>query len=158
MTLYFAYGSNMQSAAMQARCRNAWAVGAATLHGYQFFIGREGWGSVRPKRGGVVHGVLWRVTPRDLAALHAYELLDKGLYDLRTLPVRRAARHVSALIYLLRRRQTGMPKPGYAELCAAAAREWNFPAAYVGSLERWSVSRWTGSRVIVVTDRGSAPG
>lgn len=158
MTLYFAYGSNMPRAAMQARCRDARPVGVAMLRGYQFYIGVAGWGSVRPKSGGIVHGVLWRVTPRDLAALHAYELLDKGLYDLRTLPVRAQGRHVGALVYLLRRRQTGRPKPGYAELCAAAAREWQFPPAYVGSLARWSVSRWTGSRVIGVTDRGSESG
>ena len=158
MILYFAYGSNMHSAAMQGRCREARAVGPARLDGYQFFIGIDGWGSVRRKAGSVVHGVLWKVTPRDLAALHAYELLDKGLYDLRRLPVRTGARQVGALIYLLRRRRTGMPKPGYAEFCAAAARGWHFPEPYIRSLERWSVSRWTGSRVIGVTDRGSENG
>jgi hypothetical protein len=158
MTLYFAYGSNMHRAAMQGRCREARALGLARLDGYQFFIGIDGWGSVRRKAGSIVHGVLWKVTPRDLAALHAYELLDKGLYDLRTLPVRVGARSVGANIYLLRRRQTGTPKPGYAELCAAAAREWNLPAHYVRSLERWSTSRWTGSRVIGVIDRGSEIG
>ena len=152
MTLYFAYGSNMHRAAMEGRCREARAVGVAQLDGYQFFIGIDGWGSVRRKAGSVVHGVLWKVTPRDLAALHAYELLDKGLYDLRTLPVRSGACNVRALIYLLRRRQTGAPKPGYAELCAAAAREWHLPDRYVRSLERWSVSRWTGSRVLGVAD------
>ena len=154
MTLYFAYGSNMHRAAMRARCRDARAVGVATLGGYQFFIGIDGWGSVRRKSGSVVHGVLWKLTPRDMAALHAYELFDKGLYDLRTLPVRAGARTVGAMIYVLRRRQTGQPKPGYAELCAAAAREWNFPARYVGSIERWSVSRWTGSRVLDVGEVG----
>jgi hypothetical protein len=158
MTLYFAYGSNMHRAAMQGRCRHARAVGPARLDGYQFFIGADGWGSVRRKAGSVVHGILWKVTPRDLVALHAYELLDKGLYDLRRLPVRAGARQVGAMIYLLRRRRTGMPKPGYAELCAAAAREWHFPERYIRSLERWSVSRWTGSRVIGVTDRRSESG
>ncbi|MCF8475921.1 MAG: gamma-glutamylcyclotransferase [Pseudolabrys sp.] len=152
MPLYFAYGSNMHRAAMQGRCREARAVGVATLAGYRFFIGVDGWGSVRREPGRVVHGVLWKVTPRDLAALHAYELLDKGLYDFRTLPVRTGARSVGAMIYLLRRRRTGTPKPGYAEFCAAAAREWHLPEGYVRSIERWSVSRWTGSRVIGVTD------
>ena len=152
MTLYFAYGSNMHRAAMQERCRAARPIGPARLDGYQFFIGAAGWGSVRRKPGGVVHGILWKLTPRDMAALHAYEWLDKGFYDLRWLPVRAGARQVNAMIYLLRRRRTGTPKPGYAELCAAAAHEWNFPARYVRSLERWSVSRWTGSRVIGVTE------
>ena len=146
--LYFAYGSNMDESAMQARCPMARAVGPARLDGYRFFIGVDGWGSVRPSPGGVVHGVLWHVTPRDLAALHAYEWLDQGLYDVRRLPVRTGSRTALATIYLLRRRQTGRPKPGYAELCAAAARQWNLPERYVRSIERWSVSRWTGARAV----------
>ncbi len=155
MTLYFAYGSNMDKAAMRVRCRGAQALGPARLDGYGFFIGIDGWGSVKPSAGGRVHGVLWKLTPRDMAALHAYEMLDKGLYDVRGLPVRVGAHTARAMIYLLRRRQTGTPKPGYAEFCAAAARAWHFPERYIRSIERWSVSRWTGSRVIGVTDRSA---
>lgn len=122
MTLYFAYGSNMSSAAMRARCPGARAVGTAILEGHQFFIGLEGWGSVRPVPGARVHGVLWRLTPRDMAILHAYELLHKGIYDVCSLPVRYGSSRVSAMIYRLRRPIVGKPKPGYAEFCAAAAR------------------------------------
>jgi hypothetical protein len=150
MTLYFAYGSNMNSPAMMRRCPDARAIGPALLDGYRFFIGLEGWGSVRVSAGNRVHGVLWRLSPRDIAALHAYELLHKGLYGVRTLPVLRAARRMPAMIYLLRRRVEGNPRPGYVELCAAAARAWKLPERYVRSLERWSVSRWTGCRVIDV--------
>jgi hypothetical protein len=148
MTLYFAYGSNMHASAMTKRCPSARAIGPARLDGYGFFIGVDGWGSVRRSPGGSVHGVLWRLTPRDLAALHAYELLDKGLYDVRTLPVRVGVRTATAMLYVLRRRKTGRPKPGYAEMCAAAARSWKLPERYVRSVARWSVSRWTGSRDI----------
>ncbi len=88
MTLYFAYGSNMQRVAMQGRCPGARVVGPARLNGYRFFVGIDGWGSVKPDSGDSVHGVLWHLTPRDIAALHAYELLHKGLYDVRRLAVR----------------------------------------------------------------------
>ena len=152
MTLYFAYGSNMQRAAMQARCPTARAVGPAKLDNYKFFIGVDGWGSVRQSPGDTVHGILWRVTPRDLAALHAYELLHKGLYDVRYLPVREGKRRVLAMLYLLRRRAAGQPKPGYVEMIAASARGWKLPERYIRSVERWSVSRWTGARVIDVGD------
>jgi cation transport regulator ChaC len=150
MALYFAYGSNMDRAAMQQRCPGARAVGPAALEGYKFFVGLEGWGSVRPGPGDTVHGVLWRLTPRDIAALHAYELLHKGLYDVRVLPVRQGARRVPALIYLLRRRIAGRPRPGYVELIASSARAWNLPERYIRSVERWSTSRWTGARIIDV--------
>lgn len=152
MTLYFAYGSNMQRAAMRGRCPSARAIGKASLEGYRFFVGIDGWGSVRTSPGGIVHGVLWRLTPRDVAALHAYELLHKGLYDVRRVPVRSGARRVTAMIYQLRRRAAGRPKPGYVEMIAAAARGWKLPEPYIRSVERWSVSRWTGARVIDVGD------
>ncbi len=103
-----------------------------------------------PSAGDSVHGVLWDLTPRCLAALHAFELLHKGLYQVRHLPVRQGARLTPAMIYLLRRRQPGKPKPGYTEMIAAAAREWQLPEAYIRSVERWSVSRWTGARIIDV--------
>jgi hypothetical protein len=148
MTLYFAYGSNMHCSAMKRRCPGARAVGPAALNGYRFFVGLDGWGSVAPSAGDTVHGILWRLTPRDIAALHAYELLHKGLYDVRYLPVRHGTRRLRAMIYLLRRRAAGTPRPGYVEMIAAAARGWKLPEPYIRSVERWSASRWTGARVI----------
>jgi cation transport regulator ChaC len=150
MTLYFAYGSNMNRAAMARRCPGARAVGAAVLEGHSFFIGIDGWGSVKAAPGTTVHGVLWRLTPRDIAALHAYELLHKGLYEARHLPVLIGGRRMRAMVYLLRRRNIGRAKPGYVEMIAAAARSWHMPDAYVRAIERWSPSWFTGARVIDV--------
>jgi len=148
MTLYFAYGSNMSRAGMAARCPGARVVGPARLDNYRFFVGIDGWGSVKPSRGDRVYGVLWWLMPRDVAAMHAYELLHAGLYDVRRLPVRAGPRLMPAMIYLLRRRTPGRPKPGYIELIAAAARDWKFPKRYIETIERGSISRWTGARVI----------
>ncbi len=147
---YFAYGSNLNRAAMRVRCPGARALGPAALKGYKFFVGIDGWGSVKPARGATVHGVLWRLTPRDIAALHAYEHLHRGLYDVRHLPVRVGACRLLAMIYLLRNRAPGRPRPGYTEMIAAAARDWNLPGDYIRSVERWSTSRWTGARIIDV--------
>ena len=88
MTLHFAYGSNMSRALMGARCRGAEAVGIAVLSGWRFVINPEGFGSIAPRPGGRVHGVLWRLSARDLAAINAYESVDSGLYLRRRLPVR----------------------------------------------------------------------
>jgi len=148
MTFYFAYGSNMHRASMTHRCPGARAIGPAMLNGYRFFVGLDGWGSVAPSAGDTVYGVLWRLTPRDIAALHAYELLHKGLYDVQSLPVRHGRQCVRAMIYLLRRRISGNPRPGYVEMIAAAARSWKLPEPYIRSVERWSASRWTGTRVV----------
>ena len=103
MTLYFAYGSNMDRSAMRYRCPGARAMGPAVLDDHRFFVGIDGWGSVSASRGEVVHGVLWRLTPRDIAALHAYELLHRGLYDVRYLPVRHKAPGATARKHEARR-------------------------------------------------------
>lgn len=150
MLLYFAYGANMSAVAMRHRCPDAQAVGQSVLEDFRFFVGREGWGSVRPSRGDDVHGVLWRLSPRDLAVLHAFELLHQGLYDIRRLPVLYEGKRVPALIYLLRRRASGRPRPGYIESIAAAARGWHLPEAYIRSVERWSPSGFAGARGIDV--------
>ena len=43
------------------------------------------------------------------------------------------------MIYLLRnRRKPAGRSPGYAEMIAAAARDWQLPEPYIRSVERWS--------------------
>jgi len=146
MTLHFAYGSNMSRALMGVRCPGAIALGTATLPHWRFVIGVEGHGSIAPRPGARVHGVLWRVGARDIAAINAYENLDSGLYARRFVPVRHGARLVPALVYILRRPGTGRPRPAYVHLVVAAARDWGLPEPYVDALQRWSPSGWRGTR------------
>jgi hypothetical protein len=146
MTLHFAYGSNMSRALMRARCPGAGAVGTATLAHWRFIIGVEGHGSIAPRPGATVHGVLWRVGARDIAAINAYENLDSGLYMRRIVPVRHGASLHPALVYILRRPGEGTARPGYVHLVVAAARDWGLPARYVDALQRWSPSGWRGTR------------
>jgi hypothetical protein len=146
VTLHFAYGSNMSRALMRARCRDAQALGVATLAGWGFVVNPDGVGSLAPRRGGMVHGVLWRLTPRDLAAVNAYEGIGSGLYRRLRLTVRCGARRHSALVYLAVRKGEGVPRPGYIDLVVGAARDWGLPAPYMHSLRRWSPSRWRGVR------------
>jgi gamma-glutamylcyclotransferase (GGCT)/AIG2-like uncharacterized protein YtfP len=137
MTLHFAYGSNMSRALMGRRCPGAHALGPARLDGWRFMIMREGYASVASAPGGAVHGVVWRLSPRDLAALNAYESLHRGLYVRRVLPVVIGAGRRAALVYVAAGRAPGRPQPGYQELLVAAAREWSLPADYVAMLARW---------------------
>ena len=144
--LHFAYGSNMDQAAMRQRCPGARAVGPARLDNWRFIVMRDGYASIVPASGAVVHGVLWRLSPRDLAAVNAYEALDSGLYRRRMLSVRHAGGRVQALVYVGRDRSTGRPKPDYHQAVVAAARAWNLPEDYVRTLERWSPSRRAAGR------------
>ena len=143
--LHFAYGSNMSRGLMRARCPNATALGIATLAGWRFVVNPDGMGSIARCAGSVLHGVLWRVTLRDLAAINAYESVDTGLYLRRTLPVRRGGGIAPALVYIARRRGKGTPRPAYIDVVVEAAREWKMPAAHIRALKRWSPSGWGGA-------------
>ena len=94
----------------------------------------------------MVHGVLWRLGPRDLAAINAYESLDSGLYVRRMLPVRHDRRQVRALVYVARQRGEGRPRPGYMAVVEDAAREWQLPERYVRTLRRWAPAALAGAR------------
>src|SRR5262249_17803566 len=137
MTLHFAYGSNMSRVLMGARCPGAAALGVATLPGWRFVINPDNVGSLAPHPGGLVYGVLWRLTPRDLAAINAYEGVDTSFYLRRILPVRLGAAQAAALTFLARRRGEGRPHPGYISIVVEAARDWQLPPAYIRSLQRW---------------------
>jgi gamma-glutamylcyclotransferase (GGCT)/AIG2-like uncharacterized protein YtfP len=135
MTLYFAYGANMDRAAMARRCRGAVALGPARLAGWRYVIA-EGYGSIAPAAGSSVYGVLWRLTPRDLAALNAFESLDSGLYRRAMLTVVYEAGRSRVLVYVGRQRGKRRPMPGYQERLVAAAQAWRLPAFYVAELRR----------------------
>jgi len=152
MTLHFAYGANMSGAVMRRYAPGARALGVAALSGYRFVITADGYASVVPDRAQVVHGVLWRLIPRDRVTLDAWENVAAGLYRAETVPVRSAGRRLPALVYVARAGGPGRPKPapkpalkpapksapkpGYLELVIAAAREWDLPADYIGLLQR----------------------
>ncbi len=154
MTLHFAYGSNMSRPHMLMRCPDATALGTATLAGWRFVINPDGYGSVAPQPGGIVRGVLWRLHPRDLAVINAYENVAGGLYLRRLLPVLHGERREQALIYIATRRGEGTPRPGYMEIVVAAARDWAMPEAYIRSLQRWSPSGFRGARLKDVREIG----
>lgn len=138
--LHFGYGSNMSRASMRLRCPNARDVGPAVLEDHRFLISTDGYATVVPEPGARVHGLLWRLTSRDLAALNAYERLDTGLFRARILPVRHGTGRVAALVYTGRSRTAGRPRPGYLELVVAAARDLGLPHAYVRELARFAAT------------------
>jgi len=137
-TLHFAYGANMSRAVMRRYAPAASALGAAELVGPRFVITGDGYASVEPERASSVHGVLWRITPRDRVSLDAWENVEGGLYRAATLAVKHDGRRMTALVYRARPNGEGRPKPGYIELVIAAAREWSLPEDYIGALAAWS--------------------
>ena len=137
MMLHFSYGANMSRAVMRKYAPQARALGVAALAGHRFIITADGYASVQPVRGHSVHGVLWRITPRDRVLLDAWENTTAGLYRAEMRTVRGTGRSIKALVYVARPTGVGRSKPGYMELVLAAARQWDLPAAYVATLQCW---------------------
>ena len=137
MPLYFAYGANMDVAAMALRCPRSTPVGPGRLANHRFFIMHEGYASVRPEAEATVHGLLWSLALADVPALDRYEEIGDGLYTKVVQPVIRPGGFRRALIYKGSGRETGSPKPGYMEAVLVAAESLDLPALYRDELRRW---------------------
>jgi gamma-glutamylcyclotransferase (GGCT)/AIG2-like uncharacterized protein YtfP len=135
MRFYFAYGSNMDRAHMTKLCPQAEALGPARIDQHRFFIAAGGYGSIAPKRGAIVHGVLWRITARDRIALDTYESVGDGLYQPATLPVHHGDKLLRALVYVANDARPGRASEKYHRAVLAAARAWELPEDYVRALE-----------------------
>jgi gamma-glutamylcyclotransferase (GGCT)/AIG2-like uncharacterized protein YtfP len=77
---YFSYGSNMGVSQMKSRCPSATCAGRAILLGHKLTFagssktwGGKGVANVVSKKGEVVYGRVWTLTPRCLYALDKYE-------------------------------------------------------------------------------------
>jgi hypothetical protein len=145
MMLHFAYGANMHRAIMRRHAPAAQPIGAAALADHRFIVTADGYASVAPALAHAVHGVLWRITPRDRVTLDAWENVAGKLYRAEILPVRHADRLQPALVYIARSCRTGLPKAGYMEIVVAAARAWQLPADYIADLQHWLPRRPVGA-------------
>ena len=115
-TLYFAYGSNIDLEQMARRCPAAQVVGPATLENYELAFRGSGFATIVPKKGGVVHGLLWSITPLCEQALDRYEGYPRH-YTKEPVSVRTAdGAAVSAMVYIMAEplcRQPALPSETY---------------------------------------------
>lgn len=135
--LHFAYGANMDRAVMRKYAPSAEPLGVAALPHHRFVITADGYASVVQARASAVHGVLWRLTPRDRVMLDVWESVACGHYRAARLAVLHDGVRRPALVYVARPRPVGRARAGYMELVVAAARAWNLPPDYVAMLQRW---------------------
>src|SRR5271169_623054 len=117
--LHFAYGSNMHRAVMRKHAPQAEPIGVARLKNYRFVITADGYASAEPARAQCIHGMMWRLTPRDRVTLDTWENIASGLYRAEILPVHAAGRRRPAFVYIARPRAVGQPKAGYMEIVVA---------------------------------------
>lgn len=139
MTLYFAYGSNMDERQMAKRCPTAKLVGKAWLPGYRLFINQRGYANVLPARGAQTIGLLWELTAEEEATLDLHEGCHKGIYKKCYCTVTdEAEKELEALVYIDKKnRSFGYPKHDYIERITTAAKKHAFPEYYQAMLQFW---------------------
>lgn len=147
MPLHFAYGSNMDAAAMARRCPQARLLGRARLARWRFVVMPSGFASVAPDPKSVVHGALWDVPVCDVGALDRYEQVAQGLYAKKMIPVLREPLGAApALVYVGAAPALGAAPPGYLGGIVTAAGRLGLPAAYVAWLAHVAAEQKKGPR------------
>lgn len=121
---------------MSFRCPHSHDLGLGILHGHRFRIDGRGVATVDPDPSGVVHGVVWELTPGDEETLDRYEGVPR-IYTKQIVQIEIGGTSVPMLIYVSRDGLKGRPRPGYLERIVEAAEGRGLPAGYVQELKRW---------------------
>ena len=120
---------------MAEHCPAAVRLGPAVLPGHRFGIAAGHYATVRPSAGAAVHGILWRLTSRDEAALDAFEGVAKGFYRKDTARVNGPeGQPLDAMIYRPVDDSPGAASQRYLRRIIEVAEGLGFPEAYLGEL------------------------
>jgi gamma-glutamylcyclotransferase len=138
----FAYGSNMPTARIKARCSSARALGVAELPGYELRWhkkSKDGSGKcdiVPTSQPGVsVFGVLYEIASGEKISLDGAEGLGSG-YDETEIEVYRGADRLTVKAYVAAATDpTLKPYSWYRDLAIAGAKEHGLPDDYIARLE-----------------------
>ncbi len=136
MPLYFAYGGNMDTGAMAARCPRSRALNLGWLMRHRLAVMREGWLTVVRDPTARVPGVLWDIALADIGALDRYEGVGEGLYAKIVQPIVTTDGPKRALIYVGANAGPGRANVAYIREVIAAARDWRLPREGLDALEK----------------------
>ena len=142
MTVYAAYGSNMDPAQMHRRCPHSPTAGTGWILGWRLTFGGEelGWeGSVATlveDPFSHVFVALYDVTGQDEALLDSWEGADTGLYRKTRLRVHTLEGDQLAWVYVLDAFEGGLPSALYLGMLADAAERAGAPDEYVTDLRQ----------------------
>lgn len=140
MTLYAAYGSNLDPEQMVLRAPHSPHRGTGWLVGWRLTFGGEdlGWegalATVVEEAGSQVFVSLYDLTEADEAALDEWEGSDLGLYTKIRIRVATLEGDVTAWIYVLDAYEGGLPSARYLGIMADAAETAGAPDDYVADL------------------------
>lgn len=140
VTLYAAYGPNLDPARMSERCPHSPLRGTGWLEGWRLTFGGEeiGWdgalATIVQDTFEQVFVALYDVTAPDLSALDSWESADSGVFRKVRVRVSMLDGEGVAWAYVLDAFEGGLPSAHYLGLLADAAEAADAPADYVSAL------------------------
>ena len=126
--LYFAYGSNLDLEQMAQRCPDAEIVGPVRLENYELRFRGSGFATVAPKKGSVVYGLVWKLTPNCEQSLDRYEGYPHFYCKTELeLPLAETGKKLTAFVYIMHEeRKLGIPTSAYIRTCVDGYRQFGF--------------------------------
>lgn len=136
MSLYFAYGSNMDQDQMRERCPGAQLLGRASLAHYRLAFTilspkrQCGCADIVPSAGDTVYGLLYRLTDIDMSRMDDFEGHPVHYRRVR-IRVQVEGREVEAYSYeVVHKQEDLLPSAHYLGLLQSAAARFEFPEEY----------------------------
>lgn len=140
MTLYAAYGTNLDPARMSSRCPHSPLHGVGWLTGWRLTFGGEdhGWDgaltTIVPDQFEQVFVALYDLAEEDAAVLDQWESADTGLYRKVRVRVSTLSGEAVAWAYTIDAFEGGLPSASRLGAIADAAEAAGAPADYVAGL------------------------
>ncbi len=140
MTLYAAYGTNLDPARMSERCPHSPLQTTGWLEGWRLTFGGEehGWdgalATIVEDPFEQVYVAVYDVTAEDVAELDRWDSADTGLYRRAKVRVKTLAGELLVWSYVLDAYEGGLPSASYLGVLADAAVAADAPADYVAAL------------------------
>jgi gamma-glutamylcyclotransferase (GGCT)/AIG2-like uncharacterized protein YtfP len=140
VTLYAAYGTNLDPARMSERCPHSPLQTTGWLLGWRLTFGGEdlGWdgalATIVEDPLEQVFVAVYDVTPDDVAILDTWESADTGLFRKTKVRVSTMQGELVAWAYVLDAYEGGLPSASYLGVLADAAEAADAPADYVAAL------------------------
>lgn len=140
VTLYAAYGSNLDPRRMSERCPHSPLHATGWLTGWRLTFGGEehGWdgalATIVPDPFGQVFVAVYDVTDEDVVVLDGWESVDTGLYRKVRVRVSTMEGELTVWAYVLDAYEGGLPGASYLGVLADAAEAAGAPDDYVSEL------------------------
>jgi gamma-glutamylcyclotransferase (GGCT)/AIG2-like uncharacterized protein YtfP len=140
VTLYAAYGTNLDPSRMSERCPHSPLRATGWLQGWRMTFGGEehGWdgalATIVEDPFEQVFVAVYDVTPEDEAQMDQWESADTGLYRKTRVRVSTLAEELVVWAYVLDAYEGGLPSASYLGVLADAAEAADAPADYVAAL------------------------